>query len=195
MDEDGQAGQAVGVEVAEDEDPLAAGPGPTGQARERRLGVGQQPRIVEAVDRLVEPGARVGGIRRRRGATSSPAIRADRPVPRRAAMSAAGRWRTRLWERPAVARFDHAVRMPRGLHRGLPAGCVGRTSGRGAAGARRRASVGQAAVPSVVPQLPVDEQRAGDEDRRVGPRDDADEQGEDEVADRLATEQEQRERA
>ena len=52
---DREPGQAVGIEVAEDEDALAA-VARGGQAGQRQAGIGQQRRIVEAVERIREPG-------------------------------------------------------------------------------------------------------------------------------------------
>ncbi len=52
---DREPGQAVGIEVAEDEDALPAVTG-GGQAGQGQAGIGQQRRIVEAVERIREPG-------------------------------------------------------------------------------------------------------------------------------------------
>ena len=122
-------------------------------------------------------GARRNGSKRRLGGGDEPRI--DGPWVR---------------ECPAVARFEHGgqdatARSPAHLHRPSPADHPGRqdvarrTRG-GAAGAMRH-------VPTVFPELPVHEQRTRDEDRRIGPGHDADEQREDEVTDRRPTEEEQ----
>ena len=78
---------------------------------------------------------------------------------RRRPATAGGRRHVRLGERPAEAGFDHRRQDATRLHRGStwparrgPQDAVRRT--RGLAGRR------QAAVPAVVPEVPVDEQRA-----------------------------------
>ena len=85
------------------------------------------------------------------------------------------------WEGPAEARFDHGS----GCHAGLHHGSTGRVR-LGPQDAVRRTRglrvVGDPAVASVVPEVPVDQQRRGVEDRRVGPRDDPDQQRQHEVA-------------
>ena len=64
---DRQTGQAVGIEVAEDQDPLAAVARERAGGRAAMAGVGQQRRVVEAVERLGEPGVEVLAGRPRRG--------------------------------------------------------------------------------------------------------------------------------
>ena len=187
---DGQTRQTVGIEVAEDEDASRRG-----RARVPAVRGGRRRRAGDA-DR--------GGRRRARpshAARSSavatpraarmPASRGPSPLARPSIdRRAAGR---RTSETPAEAGFEHGVRMPRGLHRGLfvgPMPVVVRTPCAGRAGCARGV---RRPCRAVLPELPVDQQRRGDEDRRVRPRDDADEQGQDEVLDRRATEQQQRE--
>ena len=150
-------GQAVGVEVAEDQDPLRPDREPAADACEQEPGVRQQRRVVEAVERVREPGRQVVRRSRRRAAASSPANRAERPRSAAAAMVAGvgtdvGR------EGPAEAGFDHVVRMPRAAAPRLSgqASAVRQDAERRTRGAARR---GEATVPAVLPELPVDEQR------------------------------------
>ena len=126
--------------------------------------------------------------RSRRGAASRPVIRSASPRPN-AACARSGVTGPASGKLQRKRGSSTLLRMPRGAS---PRLCrPSRTrQGVGAAGLAR-AGRREAAVPSVVAELPVDEQRARDEDRRVGPDDDPDQQGEDEVADRRPAEQEQ----
>ena len=137
--QDRQAGQPVGVEVAEDQDPLARGRAPSSGARaggpRRAGGAGSW----SAVERVGEPGAERRPRRRRRGATRSPATRSDRPSPAAGGRELGGT-RRRVREGPAEARFDHVRQdATRALHRGFT-GRAGAASGRRPADPRCRAS-------------------------------------------------------
>ena len=100
----GEAGQAIGIEVAEHHDPLAALDGAP-DARDQAVGVGQQPRVVQPVGGgAEEPG--------HRGRIGDAASREDRGRERPEAQLASRRADhgievERLREHPAVTRVDH----------------------------------------------------------------------------------------
>ena len=180
---DRQAGQPVGVEVAEDQDPLAAVAGAPAAAPGRASASGRSARIVQAAradPRTRRPGRprrgdAAGREERRRARAEIPRSAASRRAASAGAVDGSGKVQRKRGSTTASgchARL-HRGSTGRGASRGLRTPCAGP--------AGLRVAV-EAAVPAVVPELPVDEQRAGVEDRRVGSRDDPDQQGQDEVA-------------
>ena len=140
---DREAGQAVGIEVAEDQDPLAAVAGRAQTARASTVRVGQQRRVVEAVERLGEPGVEVAAASAD-AAAGEQAGQPRRDAARRRPPSTAGvDGVDGVREGPAEAGFDHDVRMPWGAApRIYRPGCVGRPQDavRRTRGAARRRS-------------------------------------------------------
>ena len=154
-------------------------------ARQEDRRVGQEGRVVEARRRRRPRMPFQRGRRRRsRGGRGGPTTRGVRPS--RAARFEKERVRRGGGrEDPAGPRLEHPLRMPRAA---APALYRRVTRTRGARAAWR----GQPALAPVLPLLPDDEERARVEDRRVGPRDDPDEEREDELLGRGAAEEEQR---
>ena len=190
---DREPGQPVGVEVAEDQDPLAAVARrvqTASRSTRRRPAAG---RVVQAVERVREPGGQVVRASDTPRAARSDAERGPRPRARGRRGRGRGGRPDERGKRPAEAGLDHGVRMPRGaaprIYRpgasARPQEAVRRT--RGAAGRGRRGRAGGR------PRAASRRAAGRDEDRRVGSRDDPDQQGQDEVADRGATEEQQRE--
>ena len=113
QDEDREAIEAVGVEVAEDHDPLGS-LASRDQASERSIGIGQESWVVQAVHRIGEPGIQAGGV-----GHPSPCKQARHPLPDAASKRCVGEilgHQLRLGEAPAEAGFQHVLRMPRGAH-------------------------------------------------------------------------------
>ena len=152
------------------------------QPRQEHVGVRQQRagRAGRRADRRTRRPAR-RAVGRRRGPRAAPPARVEIPSSRRRARPAS----RRAPRRSGKVQRKRGSTTASGCHEGLHRGSTGRVR-RAASGRRapdpRAAGRGQPAVPAVVPELPVDEQRARDEDRRVGPRDDPDQQRQDEVA-------------
>ncbi len=126
----GEAGQAIGIEVAEHHDPLAALDGAPG-ARDQAVGVGQQPRVVQPVGGgTEEPG--------HRGRIGDAASREDRGRERPETELASRRPNPGievegLREHPAVTRVDHRREdATSALRRACPDG--GTVAGAGLAG-------------------------------------------------------------
>ena len=84
---DREPGQPVGVEVAEDQDPLAA-VARRAQPGQQRCRIGQRGRVVETVERVGEPGGDVLGGRRHRGRRGGPPCAPETPRPVAAATAA-----------------------------------------------------------------------------------------------------------
>jgi hypothetical protein len=109
--QDREAVEPIGVEVAEDHHPLATRAGRR-QARDQPVGVRQEPRVVEPVERLREPGVQVAYV-----ADAAADEHRGHPLGDAAAPGGLGQLRGRvngLREAPAEARFQHGLRMPRG---------------------------------------------------------------------------------
>ena len=155
---DREPGQAVGVEVAEDEDPLAAVAGARASGPGARSGVGQRGRVVEAVERIARTRRRVLAGRSRRGRRGGRPAGAEMPCA--GAASTAGGRRRRASRKVQRKRGSTTTS---GCHGALHRGSTGRLRRRPQDAVRRTRGARvarQAAVPAVVPQLPVDEQRA-----------------------------------
>ena len=112
-DEDREAIEAVRVEVAEDHDPLGSLAG-RGQASEQAIGIGQEAWVVQAVQRIGEPGIQAGRV-----GHPAPCEQARHPLPDAASERGVGEilgHQPCLGEAPAEAGFQHVLRMPRGAH-------------------------------------------------------------------------------
>ncbi len=182
---DREAGEPIRIEVTEHQDALAAGPSQR-QAFEQSVGVRQQRRVVEAIEWVGEPGSQPGRVDHAAAGQQAGHPLRDPQGPGIGRLF--GRQSDRGRQDPTEARLYHVVRMPwaaapRLYRRGPPPRSGGRASRSG------RTRRGDAAVSTVLPEVPVHDDRARDEDRRVGPGDDADEQREDEVLDRGTAEQ------
>ena len=136
---DREAGQAIRIEVTEDQDLLGVRPG-SGEPGQEDVGVGQERRIVQSVERLGEPGIQVTEIHDTAPGKQSghPVRHATRPGRRLEVR----RQHQRGGKDPTEARFDHDVRMPRvAAPRLYRSGCtLVRTPGAGPAGRASRRS-------------------------------------------------------
>ena len=169
-DQDREPVEAIGIEVAEHHHPLAA-VARESEPVEQSIGIGQEPWIVEPIDRLGEPGGELGGAGRPRGVPGGRSCaRPDRdPAPR---SGAPGRW-----DDAPGSSSGSAVRAPaQDAMRRSPAPCR-RTDPAGRRVIRTRRDVRAGRGPSasrpcaaILPGVPVDQQRGRDEDRGVRAR-------------------------
>ncbi len=172
---------------------LTCGPQPV-QSFEEPGRVGQQARIVKAGTGRPEVGREA-----RRRVDSPPGQDPDEPVRDALRRSRLEQGRLDLDRRgqvPGKAGLEHRPSVRRSASSGLHHDFTGRPAGRRRDGRARTAVAGHASgggaagrtagrlapAAAVLPVLPDDEERARVEDRRVGPGDDADQQGKDEVA-------------
>ena len=182
--EDGEPGQPVGVEVAEDQARSPPRGRPDGRAHESSIRVGQQHRVVAAaIRRVIEAAAMPAGSMALHDARARapPGPRVPALARRAIVFGASGRGgriqRWRGWRASASGRslgslstaaYASRLRLPR-----LRGRWLGRAAGWSAVG-----------LAPLVPEVPVDQQRRGVEDRGVGAADDADQQREHEGVDR-----------
>ena len=120
-DQDREPVEAIGIEVAEHHDPLTA-VARESEPVEQAIGIGQEPWIVQPIDRLGEPGRELGGAghpaacQETGHALRQPAIQRRGQELRVDGMT--------LREAPAEARFEHPLRMPCGAHLRLVGGWI-----------------------------------------------------------------------
>ena len=177
-DEDREPGQSVRVEVAEHEHPFAAARGRGRSATGRRSASGSSAGSWRAVSASGHERREIGGLRPRRPPQQLGEPSDASAVARSRAANSASMGPLRgncQRKRGSIT----ASGCQRGLHPAYLRRCAWPARRHALARGGLRA-VAWRALATLLPLLPDDEERRGVEDRRVGARDDADEQREDE---------------